>query len=149
MLSNILVAQAAITGALLPIQAVLNAAVGRSLGHPLSAAMINFIVGLIGLAALATALRIPLPQIGNIGPLPWYYWVGGGLAGAFFVFTSLFVAPRIGVTALLAGVLAGQLVASVAMDHFGLLGLQSQPVTLGRAAGIALLIAGVFMVRRF
>jgi transporter family-2 protein len=81
--------------------------------------------------------------------LPWYYWVGGGLAGAFFVFTSLFVAPRIGVTALLAGVLAGQLVASVTMDHFGLLGLQSQPVTLGRAAGIALLIAGVFMVRRF
>jgi len=149
MLSNILVAQAAIAGALLPIQAVLNAAVGRSLGHPLSAAMINFIVGLIGLAALATALRVPLPQLGNIGLLPWYYWVGGGLAGAFFVFTSLFVAPRIGVTALLAGVLAGQLVASVTMDHFGLLGLQSQPVTLGRAAGIALLIAGVFMVRRF
>jgi len=149
MLNNILVAQAAIAGALLPIQAVLNAAVGRSLGHPLSAAMINFIVGLIGLAALATALRVPLPQLGNIGLLPWYYWVGGGLAGAFFVFTSLFVAPRIGVTALLAGVLAGQLVASVTMDHFGLLGLQSQPVTLGRAAGIALLIAGVFMVRRF
>lgn len=71
------------------------------------------------------------------------------MAGAFFVFTSLFVAPRIGVTALLAGVTAGQLIASVAMDHFGLLGLQSQPVSLGKAAGIALLVAGVIMVRRF
>ncbi len=78
MLNNLLVAQAAIAGALLPIQAVLNAAVGRSLGHPLSAAVVNFIVGLIGLAALATVLRVPLPQFGNLGPLPWYYGVGGG-----------------------------------------------------------------------
>ena len=52
-------------------------------------------------------------------------------------------------TAPLAGVLAGQLVASVTMDHFGLLGLKSQPVSLGRAAEIVLLIAGVIMVRRF
>ena len=109
----------------------------------------NFIVGFAGLITLATILRVPFPQFGSLGTLPWYYWVGGGLAGAFFVFTSLFVAPRIGVTALLAGVLAGQLLASVAMDHFGLLGLQSLPVSWGKAAGIVLLVAGVIMVRRF
>ncbi|MDE0882360.1 MAG: DMT family transporter [Myxococcota bacterium] len=149
MLNNLLIAQAAIAGALLPFQAVLNAAVGRSLGHPLSAAVVNFIIGFAGLITLATVLRVPFPQFGSLGTLPWYYWIGGGLAGAFFVFTSLFVAPRIGVTALLAGVLAGQLLASVAMDHFGLLGLQSQPVSLGKVAGVALLVAGVIMVRRF
>ena len=115
MLNNLLIAQAAIAGALLPFQAVLNAAVGRSLGHPLSAAVVNFIIGFAGLITLATVLRVPFPQLGSLGTLPWYYWIGGGLAGAFFVFTSLFAAPRIGVTALLAGVLAGQLLAGVIM----------------------------------
>jgi len=149
MLNQLLIIQAALAGAVLPIQAALNATVARGLGHPVSAAIVNFTVGLVVLAGVAAALRVPTPSATGLSSLTWYHWLGGGLCGAFYVFTALFVAPRIGVTALLAGVLAGQLVASLVMDHFGLLGLQSQPISAGRLAGVALLVAGVFLVRRF
>ncbi len=149
MLNNLLVLQAALAGAVLPLQAALNATVARGLGHPVSAAITNFTVGLVALVTLAIALRIQTPTSAGVSTLSWYHWIGGGLCGAFYVFTALFVAPRIGVTALLAGALAGQLIASLIMDHFGLLGLQSQPISPGRMVGVVLLIAGVFLVRRY
>lgn len=149
MLHTLLIFQAALAGALLPLQAALNGTIGRSLGHPISAAVLNFVVGLIALSAIAMALRAPLPMPSASVGLPWYYWVGGGLAGAFYVFTALFVAPQIGVTALLAGALAGQLVASLAFDHFGAFGLQTQALSPGRILGVVLLIAGVVLIRRY
>jgi bacterial/archaeal transporter family-2 protein len=44
---------------------------------------------------------------------------------------------------------AGQLLLSVVLDHFGAMGMPKQPINLGRIAGIGLVIAGVLMVRRF
>ena len=149
MINNLLILQAAIAGAMLPLQAALNGTVARVLGHPLNAAALNFLVGLIVLAGLAAAFRAPLPTAGSLPSLPWYYWIGGGIAGSIYVFTALFVAPRIGVTALVAGLLAGQMLASLAFDHFGLFGLQTQSISLGRIAGVVLLVAGVILVRRF
>ncbi len=149
MLNNLLVLQAVIAGAVLPMQAALNAGVARTLGHPVNAAVVNFIVGLIALSALAFALRTPAPSPTSFGNLPWYHWIGGGIAGSFYVFTALFLAPRIGVTALTAGILAGQLLASLAFDHFGWFGLQSHALSPGRIAGVVLLVVGVFLVRRF
>ena len=59
------------------------------------------------------------------------------------------VAPVLGAGVLIAALLAGQLVASVALDHYGAFGLRQHSFGLGRAIGIALLAAGVIMVRRF
>jgi transporter family-2 protein len=50
---------------------------------------------------------------------------------------------------MLAWVLAGQMLAAMALDHFGLLGYPLHPLSLGRLAGIILLIAGVLMIRIF
>jgi transporter family-2 protein len=45
--------------------------------------------------------------------------------------------------------LAGQVIASIAIDHFGLLGVTVQPASLPRLLGALLIIAGVAMVQRF
>jgi bacterial/archaeal transporter family-2 protein len=72
-----------------------------------------------------------------------------GLCGAFYVVGSVVAAPRLGAATLVALILAGQAVSSLFVDHFGWVGFDEQPVSLGRIAGVLLLAAGVVLVRSF
>jgi transporter family-2 protein len=42
---------------------------------------------------------------------------------------------------------AGQLVCSLGLDHFGAMGVPQQPLTVGRAAGAAMIVAGMLLVK--
>ena len=42
----------------------------------------------------------------------------------------------------------GQLLISIILDHFGAFGIEPRPVSLGRIAGLALVVLGVLLVRR-
>ena len=79
--------------------------------------------------------------------MPWYAWLGG-FYGAFFVAVAAFAAPRLGVGVLLTAAIAGQLLGAIVLDHFGLLGLARNPITVTRVAGIGLVLLGVLLVRR-
>ena len=72
----------------------------------------------------------------------------GGLYGAFFVAVAAFGAPRIGVGPLLTAAIAGQLLAAILLDHYGLLGLSRQPVNVEKIAGVVLVLIGAWLVRR-
>jgi transporter family-2 protein len=144
MLSWFLLFMVAVGGFLTPVQASVNAMLGRSLGHPVSAAVVSTMVSFSLLAITALVIRVPWPGAAGLSA-PWWVYVSGGTIGAIFVFFLLFSAPIIGATA----VIAGQLIGSVALDHFGALGLPQQAVSPGRALGIAFLIAGVFLIRKF
>jgi transporter family-2 protein len=72
----------------------------------------------------------------------------GGLLGAFYVTVVAFLAPRLGVAATLGLAVAGQMLAALALDRAGALGLDVRPITGARALGAALLVAGVVLVRR-
>jgi len=54
----------------------------------------------------------------------------------------------LGVSALTAVVIAGQLAAAVLIDRFGLLGIAKQPIDTSRILGLVLLVAGVVLVVR-
>lgn len=135
-----------IGGALLAIQAPTNALLGKASGSPIVAAFISFLIGTIalGAAVAATSGRVFDPSLKQV---PWYAWLGG-FYGAFFVAVAAFGAPRVGVGVLLTAAIAGQLAAALVLDHFGLLGLTRHPVTLTRAAGLALVLVGAALVRR-
>ncbi|MEO5858061.1 MAG: DMT family transporter [Pyrinomonadaceae bacterium] len=45
--------------------------------------------------------------------------------------------------------IAGQMVVTLVIDHFGLLGLPVKEVSLARLGGILLITAGVILIRRF
>ena len=149
MLSWLFVLQVAVAGALIPLQSSVNAQLGRAIGHPLSAAMMNFIVGLVVLIGLSAVLRAPFPTPARLSEAPFWMIVGGGAMGAFFVFTALFLTPKLGAATLVAGIMAGQIVGSLVIDHFGLFGLPQHELNAGRIAGVLLLIAGVVLVRKF
>ena len=143
-----LVAAAAMlaAGGLMAVQSPTNAMLARSVGSPVNAALVSFAVGTAGLL-LATALLGARPDMGAVRGAPWWVWLGG-LYGAFVVAAAAFATPRLGVAAAVMLLIAGQLVVAVALDHFGALGLEPKPVTLSRVAGLALVAAGVLLVRR-
>jgi transporter family-2 protein len=82
----------------------------------------------------------------DLGAAPWWVWIGGFL-GAFYVLGSVVTAPRLGAAVLFAFILAGQAIASLAVDHFGWVGFEKSPITAGRLAGVVLVAAGVALVR--
>ncbi len=70
----------------------------------------------------------------------------GGLLGVVFVTIILNIAHRVGATTMFSFVIAGQLLAAILFDHFGLLGYQTHPVSLWRILGILLVVAGAIII---
>jgi len=134
-----------LVGAGLVIQVGLNMAVSRALGGAAMGALVNFIVGTLALIALLLFLRQPWPGREALAGVPTWAWFGG-LFGAAYVALATFAGPRLGALLLLALTVAGQMVASVVVDHYGLLGFPQQPVTTLRVLGIAFLVVGVWLV---
>jgi transporter family-2 protein len=135
-------------GAMLPIQFGVNAQLAHWIESPLRATLVSFVVGTLALFVAALAFARGWPGSERIGAAPWWVWVGG-LLGAFYVLGSVVTAPRLGAATLVAVILAGQAVASLLVDHYGWVGFDETPITPGRLAGVALVAAGVALVRVF
>ena len=139
---------ALLAGAVLPMQAAVNAQLRYVVGSSLLAALVSFGVGTAALLVYAAFARLPLPDGRATLQAPWWAW-SGGLLGAFYVLTAILVAPRLGTAALMGLALSGQLIAALVLDHYGLLGLSVHPLSLWRVVGTILLLAGVVLITRF
>ena len=145
----LLILLALVAGLTIPTQAGINAQLTANWARsPILAATISFFVGTAGLIIYVFLTRIPLPPLTDIGRFPWWIWIGG-LLGAFFVSTTIFLAPKLGATTMTALILAGQMSASLYLDHFGYLGYPEHAASPGRIAGVLLIVGGVAMVRIF
>jgi len=134
-------------GFLLPVQVGINSELARFINSPVLAALISFAVGSICLLACIVVLKIPFPALGKAVAIPIWVW-GGGIIGAAVVLGSIIVGPKIGALALVGILLAGQLIASVLIDHFGWLGFPIQKINVIRLIGILLLVGGLYLIRR-
>ncbi|WP_158775006.1 DMT family transporter [Cobetia sp. L2A1] len=145
-LSMVLMAVAA--GAMMPIQAGVNSTLALQTHSSIMAAMVSFVIGSIALIGIVMAMRLPMPAIGALKAAPWWSWTGG-LLGAFFVAASVILVPKLGAATMMATFLAGQLTASVVLDHFGWATFPQHDLSPGRVAGVLLLFAGVYLIRRY
>jgi len=134
-------------GAATALQAPTNAKMMGAVGSPVNAAFVSFAVGTAALGILAVLLQAR-PDMAASRALPWYAWVGG-LYGAIFVVAAAWGVPRLGVATTIILMVAGQLLLSVVLDHFGAMGMPKQPISWGRVAGVLMVLGGVLMVRRF
>lgn len=139
---------ALLAGALASTQAGINGELGKTLQNPLAATIVSFVVALCALVLVALVTRTELPTAESIGNAPWWSWFGG-LLGAAFIFLMVFLIPKIGVGAATALAVAAQIVTALIIDHFGLLRLPVQPLNIYRLAGVALMIGGVILIKRF
>jgi bacterial/archaeal transporter family-2 protein len=131
-------------GAMLPIQFGINAQLAEWVGGSVRAAFVSFVVGAVALLVAVLVVGRGWPD--RAGDPPWWVWTGG-LLGAFYVLGSIVTAPKLGAATLVALILAGQAIASLAVDHFGWVGFEEQPISLLRVAGVVLLAGGVALVR--
>ena len=138
---------ALLVGAGLVVQVGLNMALARSFGRAPAAALVNFLVGTVALLLFLFVLRQPWPDRTQWESVPAWAWFGG-LFGALYVATATFAGPRLGALLLLALTVAGQLVASIIVDHYGLLGFAREPVDATRLLGVVLLLGGIFLIAR-
>ncbi len=136
---------ALMVGAGYPVQAGINATIAQFHGHPLLAALTNTTVASLILVVAIVVLRVPMPQVASLAAAPWWAWTGG-LLGAFFVFSSLVLAPKLGAAAFVSTTIVGTMAASMIIDHFGLLAYRTQPITLQRLVGSALVVTGMMMI---
>jgi transporter family-2 protein len=118
----ILLPVALAAGVVLPVQFGVNSQLRTFVGGPLAAAAISFVVGAVALAVAALVVQRSLP--GSVASAPWWAWAGG-LLGAFFV------------------------LASIVIDHFGLILVPVHEASFPRIIGALLIVAGVVMVQRF
>jgi bacterial/archaeal transporter family-2 protein len=130
----------------IPVLAALNAQLGARVGSPAAAAVVLFVVALA--AAGATLALTAGPQaLARLPPQPRHLFLAGLLV-AFYVLSITWIAPRFGVGNAVFFVLLGQLVSAAVIDHFGLMTALPKPLSPTRAAGIALMAAGVLLTQR-
>lgn len=131
-------------GMAVAIQPSINARLAQKVGA-FESSFISFAVGT--LAMLAVVLLTGRGSLRAVEGASWWE-LSGGLLGAFFVTLTILAVPRIGTTAVMAGVIAGQLATGVILDHFGLFGLRQVPMEPKRLFGMVLLTAGAALVLR-
>lgn len=133
-----------IAGIGIPTMATLNGGLGGKLLSSTLATTISLAVGFtVTVIYLFATEGVPSKLISADTPV--YYYLGG-LCVAFYVISVTWIAPRFGVSNAIAFALLGQLVAMSTIDHFGLFGAQQYSLSLQRAAGLAFMAVGVFMV---
>jgi transporter family-2 protein len=133
-------------GALITMQSVLNAALGKRTGS-LGSVLLLTLVSI----ALLIPLVLLIPGTADLrqlpGPSQWYLYAGG-LLGIAILATPIVLVPRIGATATLTALVAGQLTLAVVVDHFGVLGVPRVEITATKVLGLALLVGGALLVTR-
>jgi bacterial/archaeal transporter family-2 protein len=135
-------------GALITGQTGSNSQLKKSLGQPLPALIVNYIVGVGVVFIYALLRRVPVPTLGQAGGTPWWGWAGG-LFGAVYGLAAILLASQMGAATLTALVVTGQLVCAVALDHFGWLGFEIHPAGIGRLLGCGLMVLGLILIAKF
>ncbi len=134
-------------GCILPMQGAINTRLATYVQHPLWSSFISFSVGVTTLSSLLFILRIPAPAFSQLSQIPWYLWLGGVL-GSIFITSVIYIVPHIGIANFLAAAIAGQLIGSIVIDHFGILNLPVQPLGIQRVIGALFLLIGVYIIQK-
>ena len=139
-------ALAVVAGGMLPLQAAINARLARVLGGPIWAAAVSGLILTVALVVVASAASRGGPRTSGLDALPWWAWTGG-LCGAVLLSSTTATAPRLGAGNMIALVMTGQVLGSLALDNFGLFGLTTQPLSVKRCVAGALLIMAATLMR--
>jgi len=139
-----------LAGAALPFQGAINARLRAELDAPIAAGALSFLVATGAMAlVLAAALALagqPRPRVAPLRRVPWWGWLGGA-CGATYVTSVFLLIPEIGTAPTIALTVAGQQVASVFVDRYGLLRLPRRAISRRRLLGVATLLAGVALIQ--
>jgi bacterial/archaeal transporter family-2 protein len=136
-----------LAGSVLPFQAAINGRLGNTIGSPLYASLLSFLIGSIGLFLYGLVNEGSF-KIDNLRQVHLDE-LTGGLLGAFYVLVVILMLPRLGAALTFSLVVAGQMVVALLLDHTGLLVQVQHPVNQWRILGLLFIIGGVILIRKF
>jgi transporter family-2 protein len=137
---------AAGAGCCIALQAAANGSLRTNLGDPRYATLFSICGTIVTVVFVMLVLRPSPPSAAAMRAAPWWNWIGGPL-GALIVLAGAALTPKLGAAAFIAAVVAGQLICSLVLDHFGLMNLPQQGLTAGRMIGAVMVFAGVLLVK--
>jgi len=136
---------ALVAGVGLASQAAINSQLSKVVaGQPLIAALISFATGTLALFVVCLVKTNLWEGLQNLAGQPFWKFIGGPL-GALVVFTTIFLAPKVGITNMLFFIIIGQLVAAMLIDHFGLIYMPVREITLWKLGGMLIVMAGLVL----
>jgi bacterial/archaeal transporter family-2 protein len=142
----VLLISAVLIGCLLAVQASVNLQLNKAVGTPYGASTLQLWVAVVLLAVLAAGAGA-FGALAGIADVPAWYLLGG-LASPLYITSAILLFPRLGALAAGGLFVTGQMLASVGLDVFGLLGLPRQPVTVGILVGAVAVLAGITLIVR-
>ena len=138
---------AVLLGVTVAFQPLMNAVLARAIGSPFGAAAISIAIAAFGAAAMLAVTGRGEISRATLASVPWWIYLAG-FVGTLFVAGGVVIAPITGAQLFFISVIAGQLIGATLADHFGLFGLAVRPLSLERALGLALVLAGALLVQR-
>ncbi|HEY9793059.1 MAG TPA: DMT family transporter [Candidatus Obscuribacterales bacterium] len=135
-------------GALLPLQAGINGNLRTWLGNPWCTTLVSFAVSSCAVLLMSIITKAQVPNSAVLAQIPWWAWTGG-IMGGIYVCSALVSAPKLGAMALVSSLIAGQMIASMLLDQFGVAGYSQHSLNAGRTVGAILLCAGVFLIQKY
>ncbi|MBB4017459.1 transporter family-2 protein [Chelatococcus caeni] len=131
-------------GAMMPVQAAMNARLAQGVGGTTWATALSAL-GVAVVLSVAGLIAGHGRWAGATWQAPWWAW-GGGFCGAIVLFAAAAATPRIGAMTMVALMVAGQALASAALDARGWFGLTAQPPTAARIVAALLIVAGAIIL---
>ena len=135
-----------LAGLLNPVQSGANGALNRAIEAPAVVSLIALALAFATVAVIGLVLgKVTVPDAERAASAPWWAWVGGALAAGVIIAQPI-AAPRLGAASFTGILVTASVCASLALDHFGLVGFQEHAASWGRIAGAALMVVGVWLV---
>ena len=130
-------------GVALASQSAINTQLAKAMsGEAVIATFISFAVGTIVLFFIAWVKTDLWGNLSTVPSQPWWKLIGGVL-GAVVVFTTVLLAPKLGITAMLFFIIVGQLITATTIDHFGLIGMPIREVNITKLIGLIIVAFGL------
>ncbi|MCR4403367.1 MAG: DMT family transporter [Firmicutes bacterium] len=131
---------ALVSGVAMAVQGSINARLGKVVGQ-WEAVFVVHIVGLVSVSFLLFAMKMGGGDLGRVTKGPWYGPLGG-IIGVLIVWGVMSSIPKLGAAIATTSIIVGQVLTALLIDHFGLFGLRSMPLTWLKGLGLLLLAAG-------
>ena len=130
-------------GVALATQSAINTQLAKAMsGEAVIATFISFAVGTIVLFFIAWVKTDLWGNLSTVPSQPWWRLIGG-ILGAVVVFTTVLLAPKLGITAMLFFIIVGQLITAATIDHFGLIGMPIREVNITKFIGLIIVAFGL------
>lgn len=147
-MKTIAIILAFIVGLLMPFQAIVNSRLAIEIGSSLMAALVSFTGGFVIFLIINLFSPGPIFSIKQLSEVPLYQ-LTGGIFGAIFIISAIFVLPKLGPTIWVGLIIAGQLTMSLILDHYGFMGVPINPINLYRVFGVIALALGSTLILKY